>query len=198
VVTFNLSAAEAPEYESLKAEAEKFYAAGSYAKANELYARVREVSNSPSNEARWVSFRHAETQWRSQSATQTADTTKLDQARGWLEQLLRETQRVEDRDQTRAETQESLGDFFWTRRNQQNLGVAWPHYQQALDSWAGPRDTELARVPPAGCMKFKPHCGADTLKFVNSPTGKQVHLRGTNAKVIQLGAIRVSDGVKEV
>jgi len=145
LVTLELFAAEPPEYDSLKAEAEKLYADGSYAKANELYARAMAMSNISSNEARWVFFRHADTQWRSQAATQTADTTKLDQARERLEQLLRETKRAEDRDQAWVETQESLGDFFWTRRNQQNWGQAWPHYQQALDWWAGARDIEQAR-----------------------------------------------------
>src|ERR1043166_7377660 len=138
-------AALPPEYESLKAEAEKFYAEKSFARAQPLYARARAMSNITSNEARWVFFRNADTLWRSQAATESADTTKVDQAREWLEQLLRETKRAEDRDATWAEAQESLADFFWTRRNQQNWGQAWPHYQEALDWWAGARDLELAR-----------------------------------------------------
>lgn len=137
--------ASPPAYEQLKRDAEQLYAAGSFARAHELYGRAMLMSNISSNEARWVFFRNADTLWRSQAATQTADTTKLDQARHWLEQSLNETQRAEDRDQTWAEVQESLGDFFWTRRNQQNWGAAWPHYQQALDWWAGARDIELAR-----------------------------------------------------
>ncbi len=145
LLAWNAFSAEPPEYASLKAEAEKFYADGSYAKAHELYARALVMSNLSSNEARWVSFRHADSQWRSQAGTQTADTTRLDQARERLEQLLRETKRAEDRDQTWAEVQESLADFFWTRRGQQNWGQAWPYYQQALDWWAGARDIELAR-----------------------------------------------------
>ena len=135
----------AQSYESLKAEAEKFYAEKSFAKAHELYVRAAEMSNISSNEARWVFFRKADTLWRSQFATETSDTTKIDQARGWLEQALRETQRVEDRDQMWAEVQESLADFFWTRRHNNNWGEAWPHYQQALDWWAGARDIEAAR-----------------------------------------------------
>jgi len=138
--------AELPEeYVRLKTDAEKLYAEKSFAKSHELYARALGMSNLPAAEARWVFFRNADTLWRSQAASQTADTTKLDQARGWLEQSLRETQRVEDRDQTWAEVQESLGDFHWTRRNQQNWGGAWPYYQQALDWWAGARDIETAR-----------------------------------------------------
>lgn len=143
--TLNLSAALPPEYTALKAEAEKFYADKSFAKAHELYARAMVMSNITSNEARWVFFRNADTLWRSQFASQTADTTKIDQAREWLEQSLRETKRVEDRDQTWAEAQESLADFFWTRRHNNNWGEAWPHYQQTLDWWAGARNIELAR-----------------------------------------------------
>ena len=143
--TLKLAAALPPEYVSLKAEAEKFYADKSFGKAHELYARAMVMSNITSNEARWVFFRNADTLWRSQAGTQTADTTKSDQAREALEQLLRETKRVEDRDRAWVEAQESLGDFHWTRRNQQNWGAAWPNYQQALEWWAGARDIELAR-----------------------------------------------------
>ena len=132
-------------YADLKAEAEKFYADKSFAKAHELYSKAMEMSNISSNDARWIAFRHADTQWRSQFATETADTTKIDRARESLEQLVRDTKRVEDRDQTWAEIEESLGDFFWTRRNNNNWGQAWPYYQQALDWWAGARDIELAR-----------------------------------------------------
>jgi len=145
LLTLQLFAAEPPEYETLKAEAEKLYADGSYAKAHELYARAMVMSNISSNEARWVFFRNAETQWRAQAATQTADTTKLDQARQQLEVLIRDITRVEDRDRVWVEVHESLGDFFWTRRNQQDWGAAWPHYQQTLEWWAGARDIELAR-----------------------------------------------------
>src|SRR6185369_5487101 len=63
----------ADNYESLKAEAEKFYAERSYAKAGELYVRARQLANLSSNDTRWVAFRLADTQWRSQAGTQTSD-----------------------------------------------------------------------------------------------------------------------------
>ena len=50
LLALKLFAAAPPEYESLKAEAEKFYADGSYAKAHELYARAMEMSNITSNQ----------------------------------------------------------------------------------------------------------------------------------------------------
>jgi alpha-2-macroglobulin len=137
-------AALPPDYEKLKADAEKFQAEGSFARANELYSSVN-LTNLPAADQRWVEFRRADTQWRSQAATQTADTTRLDAARDQLEKLVREAQRNEDKDRVWVEAQESLGDFHWTRRNQQNWGAAWPRYQQALEWWAGAADIETAR-----------------------------------------------------
>jgi len=57
---------------------------------------------------------------------------------------------------------------------------------------------EVTSPPHNGCMKFKVRYGPDALKFVNSPMGKQLHLRGINAKVIQPGVIRVGDVAKKL
>ncbi len=37
------------------------------------------------------------------------------------------------------------------------------------------------------------HFGQDALRFVNSPLGRQLHLRSVNAKVVQPGLIRVGE-----
>jgi hypothetical protein len=132
------------EYETDKSAAEKFYTEGSYAKAHEIYSKV-DTSHLPGDEARWVAFRSADTLWRSQAATDNADTTKLDDARNDLDKQIRDLTREDQHDRVWAEVQESLGDFFWTRRNSNNWGEAWPHYQSALDWWAGAADVELAR-----------------------------------------------------
>lgn len=147
-----LAAALPPEYTALKAEAEKFYADRSFAKANELYSRAMVMSNITTNEAHWVFFRNADTLWRSQFATESADTTKIDQARAGLEQSLAETKHVEDHDRTWVEVQESLADLFWTRRSNNDWSSAWPHYQAALDWWASARDIELARARYLGMI----------------------------------------------
>jgi MOSC domain-containing protein YiiM len=57
---------------------------------------------------------------------------------------------------------------------------------------------EVSALPHNGCKKFVARFGLDAMKFVNSPVGKQLHLRGINAKVVQSGAIRVGDSVKKV
>src|SRR6185437_884506 len=132
------------EYETNKTLAEKFYSDGSYAKAHEIYATIN-VSGLPNEEARWVAFRSADTHWRSESSTRNADTTQLDAARDALDRQIRDLTREDQHDRIWAEVQESLGDFAWTRRDYSNWGEAWPHYQAALDWWAGAPDIDLAR-----------------------------------------------------
>jgi uncharacterized protein YfaS (alpha-2-macroglobulin family)/tetratricopeptide (TPR) repeat protein len=133
-----------PDYARLKAEAETQYAQGSYARANETYARV-DKSKLNAAELRWVEFRLADTQWRAQNASETSDNTKFEQAQKQLEELIRVVDKAEDRDLVWAEAHESLGDFFWSRRGSLNWTVGWPHYQQALDWWAGQRELDRAR-----------------------------------------------------
>jgi MOSC domain-containing protein YiiM len=57
---------------------------------------------------------------------------------------------------------------------------------------------EVSALPHTGCDKFKERFGLEALKFVNSPEGKQMRLRGLNAKVIQAGAIRSGDRVRKL
>jgi len=57
---------------------------------------------------------------------------------------------------------------------------------------------EVSAVPHTGCKKFSSRFGVEAMKFVNSPEGKQLHLRGINAKVIQAGSIRVGDVVIKI
>jgi len=52
---------------------------------------------------------------------------------------------------------------------------------------------EVTAQPHNGCAKFVERFGLDAMKFVNSPVGKQLHLRGINARVVQPGSLRVGD-----
>ncbi|HEX7529822.1 MAG TPA: MG2 domain-containing protein, partial [Pyrinomonadaceae bacterium] len=137
--------AQQTDYAQVRAEAERAYDSGSYARANEVYAKVNRAGLSAA-EARWVEFRLADTSWRAQAGSQTSDTTKSEQAQKQLEELIRTNDKEDDRDLVWAESHESLADLYWTRRNQMNWGMAWPHYQQALDWWAGQRDIDRARA----------------------------------------------------
>jgi len=57
---------------------------------------------------------------------------------------------------------------------------------------------EVTDQPHTGCKKFEARFGLDALKLVNSPLGRQLQLRGVNAKVTQPGVIRVGDFVKKI
>ena len=57
---------------------------------------------------------------------------------------------------------------------------------------------EVTPPPHLGCQKFVARFGLDAMKFVNSPLGRQLHLRGVNAKVIAAGTIRIGDVAKRI
>jgi len=57
---------------------------------------------------------------------------------------------------------------------------------------------EVTNQPHTGCQKFVQRYGLDAMKFVNSPVGREFHLRGINAKVVQPGTVKVGDTVKKV
>jgi hypothetical protein len=57
---------------------------------------------------------------------------------------------------------------------------------------------EVTDQPHTGCHKFVARFGADAMKFVNSPLGRQLNLRGINARVVLPGAIRVGDVARKV
>lgn len=57
---------------------------------------------------------------------------------------------------------------------------------------------EVSDVPHTGCKKFSARFGVEAMKFVNSPEGKQLHLRGINTKVVQAGMIHVGDLVTKL
>lgn len=50
-------------------------------------------------------------------------------------------------------------------------------------------------VPHTGCDKFMARFGKDALRFVSSPVGRQLNMRGIYARVIQAGIIRPGDRV---
>jgi hypothetical protein len=57
---------------------------------------------------------------------------------------------------------------------------------------------EVTPPPHLGCQKFVARFGRDAMMFVNSTIGKQLHLRGVNARVIQGGIIRVGDVARKI
>lgn len=145
LLPLNLANAEVREYQRLKTQAEKYYAQGSFSRAHKTYAETNAL-NLTLKQRRWVDFRIGDTLWRAQAGSKTSDPSTYEKARQQLEFLIRDIKRDEDHDRVWVEIQESLGDFWWQRRDSKNWSVGWQHYQKALNWWAGARDIELART----------------------------------------------------
>jgi hypothetical protein len=56
---------------------------------------------------------------------------------------------------------------------------------------------EITAQPHTGCAKFVARYGLDAMTFVNSTVGRELQLRGVNARVVRPGTIRVGDVVRK-
>jgi MOSC domain-containing protein YiiM len=54
---------------------------------------------------------------------------------------------------------------------------------------------EITTQPHTGCAKFTERFGHAAIRWVNSPEGRQLRLRGAYARVIQPGSIQVGDTI---
>jgi len=57
---------------------------------------------------------------------------------------------------------------------------------------------QITEIAHNGCAKFASRFGADAVKFVNSPIGKQLHLRGIYARIVQGGVVRLGDVITKL
>jgi hypothetical protein len=57
---------------------------------------------------------------------------------------------------------------------------------------------EITAEPHLGCQKFLQRFGKDALRFVNSPAGRRLRLRGANARVIVAGRVRLGDTIRKL
>ena len=57
---------------------------------------------------------------------------------------------------------------------------------------------EISPLPHTGCAKFIERFGRDAGRWVNTGPGKELSLRGINARVIEAGTVRVGDEVSKL
>ena len=57
---------------------------------------------------------------------------------------------------------------------------------------------EFSESPHTGCAKFSARFGVDALRFVNTPEGRELRLRGANCRVVVPGTIRAGDTIRKL
>jgi MOSC domain-containing protein YiiM len=57
---------------------------------------------------------------------------------------------------------------------------------------------ELTEPPHTGCAKFAERFGIDSARFVNSELGRQLRLRGANARVVEQGWLDRGDHITRI
>jgi MOSC domain-containing protein YiiM len=57
---------------------------------------------------------------------------------------------------------------------------------------------EVTDSPHLGCEKFAARYGKDAWRFVNSRTGRELRLRGMNARVVVPGVVRQGDPIRKL
>ena len=62
----------------------------------------------------------------------------------------------------------------------------------------GEATVEITEIPHRGCGKFSSRFGVDTLKFVNSAIGRELNLRGVNARIVAGGIVRTGDEIAKL
>ena len=57
---------------------------------------------------------------------------------------------------------------------------------------------EFSEAPHTGCAKFIARYGVDAQKFVNSPIGRELRLRGANCRVVVAGTVTQGDVIRKL
>jgi hypothetical protein len=57
---------------------------------------------------------------------------------------------------------------------------------------------EVSEKPHLGCAKFAARFGKDAWRFVNSRVGRELRLRGLNARIVAAGTVRPGDAIRKL
>ncbi|MEO0794102.1 MAG: MG2 domain-containing protein [Verrucomicrobiota bacterium] len=130
-------------------QAQKEFDKQNYAAAAKIYGELLSGSQLPEgiNEDELI-YRQADATWRNLASTSQSDPKVFDAARQQLNKLAEKL--IENTQGARppvlwAKIQESLGDSYWIPRQNRRWDLAWPHYEKALNWWAGSTKLIIAR-----------------------------------------------------
>jgi MOSC domain-containing protein YiiM len=79
-----------------------------------------------------------------------------------------------------------------------DLDLSGAHLPPGTQLEVGSAVVEVTEEPHLGCGKFSRRFGVDALKFVNSDVGRELNLRGINAKIVTGGSVRTGDPIRRV
>jgi hypothetical protein len=79
-----------------------------------------------------------------------------------------------------------------------DLDLSERHIPSGTRLELGSAVVEVTSPPHLGCNKFAERFGPDARRFVNSPVGRQLRLRGVNARIIVAGTVRVGDTIRKM
>ena len=57
---------------------------------------------------------------------------------------------------------------------------------------------EVTAEPHTGCDKYRARFGLEALRFISTPMGKSLNLRGINTRVVESGVVRPGDTIRKV
>ena len=77
-----------------------------------------------------------------------------------------------------------------------DLDLSGAHLPPGTRLDVGSAVVEVTAEPHLGCGKFSRRFGVDALKFVNSDVGRELNLRGINARIVTAGAVRTGDVIR--
>jgi MOSC domain-containing protein YiiM len=77
-----------------------------------------------------------------------------------------------------------------------DLDLSIEHLPPGTRLTIGDAELEVSDKPHTGCEKFAARFGVEALRFVGSPEGRALRLRGVNTRVLTSGAVHVGDGIR--
>jgi MOSC domain-containing protein YiiM len=77
-----------------------------------------------------------------------------------------------------------------------DLDLSGTHLPAGTRLAVGDAVVEVTEEPHLGCGKFSRRFGVDALKFVNSDVGRELNLRGINARIVTGGTVRTGDVIR--
>jgi len=79
-----------------------------------------------------------------------------------------------------------------------DLDVSYDNVPPGTRLQLGTAVIEVTAAPHTGCPKFSARFGKEALRFVNSEIGRELNLRGINARIVTSGTVRTGDTVRKI